>query len=124
MSTVPSSLPPAPGAGGHVSLALVDSRASLPGGLGQDELDSPAAATQRLIARGLVPEGTALLEHCQDQLAGLRETLRAVFAAWVEGAAPASEVLVDVNRALIRIASAQRVTYDEDRGLLGCPPIS
>lgn len=115
VSTIP--LPPAPGADECVSLALVNSRASLPGGRWADELDSPSAATQWLIARDLVPKDTALLEYCQNRLAGLRDTARALFSAQVEGVAPSAEILDGLNRALTRVPSAQLVQYDGDRGL-------
>lgn len=82
-----------------------------------DELDDPAAATQWLIARDLVPASTELLEYCQNRLAGLRGTLRELFSAQVEGVTPAAEALDDVNRALTRMPSAQLLTHDEDRGL-------
>ncbi|GAA4528457.1 CGNR zinc finger domain-containing protein [Brachybacterium paraconglomeratum] len=110
-------LPPAPGAEARTSLALVNSHVSLPGGRSADELDSPAAATQWLIERDLVPADAALLEYCQSELAGLRETLRELFAAQVAGAAPSAEVLDGVNRALTRVPSAQLLQHDADRGL-------
>src|SRR5699024_8458654 len=86
VSTIP--LPPAPGADEHVSLALLDSRVTLPGGRIVDELDGPEAATLWLIERDLVPEGTELLEYCQGRLTELRGTLRALFSAQVEGLPP------------------------------------
>lgn len=114
-------LPPAPGAGVHVSLALANSRVTLPGGRAADELDDPAAATQWLITRDLVPAGTELLEYCQNQLAGLRETLRALFSAQVEGVAPEGEALHGINRALTRVPSALLLQHDVDRGLHRVP---
>lgn len=115
VSTIP--LPPAPGTESHVSLALVDSYVTLPGGHTADELDSPAAATQWLIGRELVLESTELLEYCQSRLADLRGTLRALFTAQVEGATPGADVLDAVNRALSRVPSAPLLRHDEDRGL-------
>lgn len=104
-----------------MSLALTNSRVILPGGRVADELDDPAAATQWLIARDLAPEDAELLEYCQSRLSGLRETLRALFAAQVEGVTPEAETLDGVNRALARVPSALLLRHDEDRGLHRVP---
>ena len=114
-------LPAAPGADAHVSISLLNSRVTLPGGRVADELDSPEAATRWLIERDLVPESTELLEYCQGRLADLRGTLRALFAAQVEGAEPEAAVLGDVNRALTRVPSAPLLRHDGDRGLHRAP---
>src|SRR5699024_724220 len=100
-------LPPAPGADEHVSLALLGSRVTLPGGRVVDELDSPEAATLWLVERDLAPEGTELLEYCQGRLTELRATLRALFSAQAE--------------ALARVPSAPLLRYDGDRGLHRVP---
>ena len=114
-------LPPAPGADEHVSLALLNTRVTLPGGRVVDELDSPEAATLWLVEHDLAPAGTALLEYCQGRLAELRGTLRALFSAQVEGLAPDPEVLDGVNRALTRVPSALLLRHDGDRGLHRVP---
>lgn len=119
VSTIP--LPPAPGAADHVSLALVNSAVSLPGGHRADELGSPGEATDWLLGHGLVPERTALLAHCQNQLTGLREDLRAVFVAHVEGNVPDHRALDGVNRALTTVPSAPLLRHEPHRGLHRAP---
>lgn len=119
VATIP--LPPAPGADDHVSLALVNSTVSLPGGRRADELSSPGEATDWLFGHALVPERTALLAHCQNQLTGLRESLRAVFAAHVEGDVPDPRALDGVNRALTTVPSAPLLRHDPRHGLHRAP---
>ncbi|MGP9680744.1 CGNR zinc finger domain-containing protein [Brachybacterium sp. AOP3-A1-3] len=80
-------------------------------GAGLDLAGVPHRHQHDLVGAGEV------MEYCQNQLAGLRETLRALFAAQVEGAAPTPETLDGVNRALTRAPSAQLVQFSEDRGL-------
>ncbi|WP_411733575.1 CGNR zinc finger domain-containing protein [Paeniglutamicibacter sp.] len=116
-----SPLPPAPGAGDHPSLALVNSATSLPGGHSVDELESPAEATDWLVGHRLVPEKTALLEYCQSQLMALRGDLRAVFTAHVDGAAPDPQALASVNRALVKVPSAPVLQYESTEGLRRVP---
>lgn len=116
VSTIP--LPPAPE---HISLALADSAVTLPGGRTADELDSPAAATAWLVARGLVPESTALLEYCQSRLTGLRGELRALLEAQVEGVEPDPLLLERLNRTLLRVPSAHLLRYDREHGLHRAP---
>lgn len=119
MSKIP--LPPAPGADEHVSLALVNSTAALPGGQRADELGSPEEATDWLIGHGLVPDRTALLTYCQNQLTGLRDDLRALLAAHVEGEAPPQRALDGTNRALIKVPSAPLLRHDPDEGFRRTP---
>ncbi|CCW14875.1 CGNR zinc finger domain-containing protein [Rhodococcus aetherivorans] len=119
MSRIP--LPPAPGAADYVSLALVNSTVSLPGGHRADELSSPEEATDWLIGHGLVPDHTALLTYCRQQLTGLRHDLRAVFAAHVQGSAPPPDAVDGVNRALTTVPSAALLQYDPVRGLHRVP---
>lgn len=114
-------LPPAPGADEHVSLALLNSAAPLPGGHRVDELGTPEEATDWLISHGLVPAGTALLAYCQNQLAGLRNDLRLLFAAQVQGEAPPQRALDGVNRALAQVPSAPLLHHEPDGGFRRTP---
>lgn len=115
MSRIP--LPPVAGADAHVSLELVTSAVTLPGDRVVDELSSPQEATEWLLQRGLVPEGTALLNYCQNQLGGLREVLRLLFTAHVDGEAPPQGVLDAVNRALTTAPSVPVLRFDPGQGL-------
>lgn len=114
MSNIP--LPAAPGAEEHVSLALVNSAVHLPGDKLADDLRSPEQATAWLIARGLVPEDTALLSYCQSQLTGLRRELRTVFQAQVDGERPDSMAVDAINRALTRAPSARLLRHTPSQG--------
>lgn len=119
MSTIP--LPPAPGAEQHTSLALANSTVMLPGGHTVDELDSPENATQWLISHQLVPDETALLAYCQNQLATLRGNLRAIFAAQADSKEPELSALEGVNQALTKVPSAPLLRYDPQEGLHRAP---
>lgn len=121
ISVTRSPLPPAPGTDDHVSLALANSTVSLPGGRGTDELGSPEDATAWLVAHGLAPEGTALLTYCQNQLTGLRDDLRSVFAAHVRGHTPPESAVDGVNRALTKVPSAPLLRYDSNHGFHRVP---
>ncbi len=114
MSSIP--LPPAPGAEEHVSLALVNSAVTLPAGQRVDDLASPAEATRWLIDHGLVPDRTALLAYCQNQLTGLRARVRELFAAHVDGKMPSEPALAAVNQALGRVPSAPVLRHDPEAG--------
>ena len=115
MSRIP--LLPAPGADQHVSLALVNSVVTLPGGHRADELGSPEEATRWLIDHGLVPDWTTLLTYCQNQLTGLRGHLRSLFAAHVQGETPPRRALDEVNRALTKVSSAPVLRHHPEGGL-------
>lgn len=115
MTKVP--LPPAPGTAEHPALALANSIVTLPGGLRVDELEGPANATAWLVGHQLAPEGTGLLSYCQLQLAGLREYLREVFRAHIEGTTPASKALEGINHALMAVPSAALLHFSPETGL-------
>lgn len=114
MSHIP--LPPAPGAEEHVSLALVNSAVTLPAGQHVDDLASPVEATRWLVDHGLVPDQTALLTYCQNQLAGLRAQLRELFGAQVASEIPSESALEAVNQALGRVPSAPMLRHDPEAG--------
>ena len=112
MSRIP--LPAAAGTAEHVSLALANSVVTLPGGHREDDLASPLEATAWLVSQGLVPRETALLAYCQNQLAVLREGVRALFAAHVEGDVPPQGALDRINGALAKVPSAPLLRHDRD----------
>lgn len=114
MSRVP--LPPVAGADEHLSLALVTSAVTLPGDGVVDDLGSPEEATDWLLAYGLVPQGTTLLTYCQNKLGGLREILRALFAAHVDEVPPPRAAVDGLNRALTTAPSVPLLRFDPDSG--------
>lgn len=114
MSSIP--LPEAPGASEHPALALADTRVSLPGPVQVDGLDSPEAATAWLRERGLVPPETALLAYCQNQLTGLRETLRQLLEAQGDGRTPSTQAMESLNRALTAAPAAETLSYSPSQG--------
>nr|WP_205834468.1 CGNR zinc finger domain-containing protein [Arthrobacter sp. SF27] len=81
------------------------------------KLDSPENATQWLISHNLVPEETALLAHCQNQLTTLRGNLRAIFAARADSSVPELRALEGVNQALTKVPSAPLLRHDPQAGL-------
>ncbi len=110
-------LPAAPGADEHVSVALLNSAVSLPGGRRVDELADPEEATAWLVGHHLVPERTTLLAYCQHQLVGLRDDLRTVFGAHVAGERPPQRALDAINRALTSAPNALLLDHEPGRGL-------
>lgn len=119
MSRIP--LPPAPGTDEHVSLALANGTVTLPGGHRADELSSPEEATDWLVSHGLIPDRTALLTYCQTQLTGLRDDVRFLFTAHVEGTAPPQRALDGINRALTKVPSAPLLRHERDQGFHRAP---
>lgn len=109
-------LPPAPGSEDHVSIALVNTVATLPADQHEDALHSPEESTRWLIDHDLVPDDTQLLPYCQNQLTGLRLHLRALFAAQVHGTPPSEATLDSINRSLQNISSAPQLQFDEHTG--------
>ena len=113
-------LPPAPGADEHVALALANSLVTLPGDR-VDELGSPEEATAWLVSHALAPTETTLLAYCQSRLTELRNDVRALLSAHVDGTAPPPDVLAGVNRALTKVPSAPLLWHDAERGLHRAP---
>lgn len=105
------SLPPAPGADDHVSLALMNSTVTLPGNHVLDELDSPENATSWLVQHHLAPQNTTLLAYCQGEITGLREHLRIIFKAHITGEEPTRSSLDSINLALGRVPTAQLLRF-------------
>ncbi|GAA4192782.1 CGNR zinc finger domain-containing protein [Streptosporangium oxazolinicum] len=108
--------PPAPGAEHHLALDFVNSAIALPGGQFVDLLGTPEAANRWLADHGLAPADAGLREMCTAQLRSLREHLRALFAARVDGLPALPAALSAVNDALTRAPTAALLHWDERSG--------
>ncbi|MER6072350.1 ABATE domain-containing protein [Streptomyces sp. NPDC001817] len=109
-------LPPAPGAEQHAALDLANSAPALPGGRFTDLLGTPQSANHWLTAHGLAPADAGLRETCAAQLRSLREHLRSLIAARVEGHTPPAGALNAVNDALTRAPAAALLQWSPERG--------
>lgn len=110
-------LPPAPGADEYVSLDFANSAVSLPGGRIIDLLDTPADATEWLVARDLAPVDAQLWEVCMNRLHTLRAHTRALLAARADGHKPSNTDLQAVNEALTTVPSASLLHWSDGDGL-------
>lgn len=106
----------APGLAEHPSLALVDSARSLPGGKAFDELATPESTTAWLMSRDLVADGARLYDHCRDRLSGLRDAVRDLLIARIEGVAPSEDVVRALNDALTSAPGVLRLHFDPETG--------
>ncbi|XVV07998.1 ABATE domain-containing protein [Actinosynnema sp. CA-248983] len=84
------------------------------GGEGQGDVGEPGAATRWLAERDLAPEDAGLREMCAAQL---REQIRALLAARVEGMPAPGGALAAVNDAMARTPTASLLCWDPVRGL-------
>ncbi|UWE13012.1 ABATE domain-containing protein [Actinacidiphila bryophytorum] len=116
-ATAPPPLPPAPGAEQYVALDFADSLLTLPAGQSLDLLATPAAAGAWLTAHGLAPEGAGLREVCASRLRDLREHVRALIGARIEGRPAPADALAAVNTALTLAPAARLLTWDPEHGL-------
>lgn len=107
---------PAPGADEHPSLALANTRVTLPGGRYVDELTTPIEATTWLINHKLAPEGAELQTYCQSRLIGLRDDLRALFSTRAAGVALDPKSLDGINRALASAPHVSLLRHDPHTG--------
>jgi predicted RNA-binding Zn ribbon-like protein len=101
----------APGEAGHPALALANSRRAGPGGPA-DELASPAALRRWLVARGLPAQGAdraalAAVRH-------LRDAVRELLEARIEGRAPAAATVAAVNAAAAAAPTAPRLVWSDE----------
>ncbi|MEU6664785.1 ABATE domain-containing protein [Streptomyces sp. NPDC046727] len=110
-------LPPAPGAEQHPALDLANAAITLPGGQSADLLDTPAAAQRWLVDRGLAPAGAELRETCASRLRALRDPVRALLAARIDGAPAPPAALAALNDALTLAPAASLLHWSPDRGL-------
>ncbi|MBC2905319.1 CGNR zinc finger domain-containing protein [Streptomyces cupreus] len=112
-----SALPPAPGAEQYPALDFANSAIALPGGHYIDFLGTPEGAGQWLEEHGLAPADAGIREMCAAQLRSLREQIRALLAARLDGAPAPTGALAAVNDALTRAPAAPLLRWDATRGL-------
>ncbi len=120
-----SVLSPAPGAERYLALDFVNSGYALPNGNFVDLLGTPDATNRWLTDHGLAPDGANLREMCATQLRSLRENVRALVSARVEGLPVLPSALSAVNDALRRVPTAPLLLWDEKSGPYretACPP--
>lgn len=113
MTDVP---PPAPGADRHPALDLANTPLALTSGE-VDLLATPAEAAAWLTGRGLAPPDAVVFELCAGRLRGLRDHIRGLLSAHVNGLAPAAADLEAVNTALTRAPSTDILRWDAGHGL-------
>ncbi|KQX12650.1 hypothetical protein ASC82_15875 [Streptomyces sp. Root431] len=120
MSETPTAVsappPPAPGAEEYLALAFANSAVALPGGHFMDFLGTPEAANRWLTEHGLAPADAGVREMCAAQLRSLREHLRSLLAARVEGLPALPSALAAVNDALSKAPTAALLYWDEKNG--------
>ncbi|MEU5094891.1 CGNR zinc finger domain-containing protein [Streptomyces sp. NPDC020996] len=108
--------PPAQGEDEHLSLALVNSVITLPGGHTVDFLGTPAQANQWLTEHGLAPVDAGMREMCAAQVRSLREQIRSLFASRVEGLPALPAAVSAVNDAMTRVPTAPLLQWDDETG--------
>ncbi|GAA0280456.1 CGNR zinc finger domain-containing protein [Streptomyces polychromogenes] len=119
MSEIPaaeSAPPPAPGAQDHLALDFVNSAIALPGGQFIDYLGTPESANRWLTAHGLAPADAGVRDMCATRLRSMREHLRALFAARVDGVPAPPAALSAVNAAMSKAPTAALLYWDEKNG--------
>ena len=109
---------PAPGVDDHPSLRLVDSAGELPGGKRFDELATPESATAWVIAHDLAAPQALLYEYCRGRLVGLRDAVRDLMTAQVNGSAPGRESVRALNDALTSAPGAMRLQFEQGAGFV------
>ncbi|MFK4085508.1 CGNR zinc finger domain-containing protein [Kribbella sp. NPDC020789] len=118
-------LPQAPGADEHLALDFVGTAIALPGNQYVDLLGSPEETGRWLADRKLADQGTKVEEMCASQLRALREHLRSLFAARVDGLPALPAAVSAVNDALTRVPTAALLRWDARSGPYReavCPP--
>lgn len=117
IDTIDSGLPPAPGAEEYPALDLANSAIALPGGQLIDLLGTPAGANQWLVDHNLAPVDAGLQEICAARIRSLREHVRALLAAQVDGQPAPAAALAAVNDTLSRVPTASPLGWDSVRGM-------
>ncbi|WP_042377898.1 CGNR zinc finger domain-containing protein [Streptacidiphilus melanogenes] len=107
---------PAPGADVYLALDFANSALALPGGHVIDLLGTPDSANQWLTMHGLAPDDAGIREMCAAQLRSLREQIRALLAARVEGVPAPPTALAAVNDALVRSPAIALLHWDRSTG--------
>jgi predicted RNA-binding Zn ribbon-like protein len=108
--------PPAPGAEQYLALDFVNSAIALPSGQFVDLLGTPESANRWLTEHGLAPVDAGVREMCAAQLRSMREHIRSLFAARVDGIPALPAALSAVNDALTRVPTAALLRWDEKNG--------
>ncbi|MFF7188885.1 ABATE domain-containing protein [Streptomyces sp. NPDC008222] len=112
-----AALPPAPGADRHRSLDFADTAATLPAGQGYDLLAAPGSAMHWLATQDLATPDVQMYDVCAQWMRTLRDHVRALFAARVDGTMPPEESLRAVNEALTAVPTAPLLAWDGAQGL-------
>lgn len=107
---LPSPQGPAPGEERYDSLALVNTEFELPSGP-YDGLPDATAAHEWLKGRGLTPARARVDEEGTRRLRVLRDTLRGIFSARIEGEQPAEDELERINAALAGAPGVRELTW-------------
>ncbi len=108
--------PPAQGEEEHPSLALANTAIAMPGGRTFDLLGTPAQTNHWLAQRGLAPVDAGMREMCAAQLRSLREQVRSLFAARVDGVPALPAAVTAVNDAMTRVPTAPLLRWDDRTG--------
>ncbi len=108
--------PPAPGADRYPALDFANTALTMPGGVRLDLLGSPAQATGWLVDRRLAPPDAELLELCAGRLRTLRDHVRELIAARIDGGAPPASALAALNDALTLAPAVELLGWDEATG--------
>ena len=111
-----AALPPAPGAAAYLSLDFADSAASLPGGQSYDLLSTPEAAMRWLSSHELDAPELQLYDVCADRMRTLRDHIRVLLGARVDGVTPAEAAVTALNDALTRVPTAALLVWDATAG--------
>jgi predicted RNA-binding Zn ribbon-like protein len=110
--------PAVPGEAASVALALVNTRLDGPTGP-LDLLAGAADARAWLIRHGLAPGSGRSDGAWEDRLRGLRESVRGLFAARIDGVRPDPADLAAVNAALAAAPCVTSVAWDGDGPRVG-----
>lgn len=107
-----------PGEDVSVALALVNTRLHGPDGP-RDLLAAPADAGAWLVRHGLAAGDRPVDDAWGGRLGGLRESIRALLAARIDGARPDAAALAAVNAALAAAPCVTSVAWDDDGPRVG-----
>jgi predicted RNA-binding Zn ribbon-like protein len=115
----------APGAEQYLALDFVNSAMALPGGQFIDLLGTPETVNRWLTEHDLAPADAGIREMCAAQLRSMREHVRVLFAARVDGIPALPAAVSAVNDAMSRVPTAALLHWDEKTGpyrAAACPP--
>ncbi|MBD7956833.1 ABATE domain-containing protein [Microbacterium sp. Sa4CUA7] len=112
---------PAPGDAEHPSLALANSAGASSGGRRFDELATPESATGWIVAHDLAAPDVHLRGQCQGRLTELRDAVRDIMTAHLEGVEPTGESVRVLNDALTSAPGAMRLHFQPGIGFIRVP---